>query len=235
MLSLRDFFHLPQVDSLIDLITHEPTGLILVVGLDPRDHLDPAHFIPSGRTGIFRILVRQILEENSKLSAMVVAGNRDVLRVPRGLRRRVGFELVDSTTGYSDLIPAITQLHPGLLVVDQLKPENAAVVLASAHDGARVITQMDTVFRGAEVTRTLYEWGVPNDYLSGLCWVIAVQRIPILCACKRTMRSDPLVVEAIHRRYPSLNIDSNIEYYVPSACEECEHTGHHNDITAFDF
>ena len=107
MLSLRDFFHLPQVDPLIDQITHEPSGLILIAGMDARDHTDPAQFIPSGRTGIFRILVRQILEQNPKLTATVVTESRNVLRVPRGLRQRVNFELVDSTTGYNELIPTI--------------------------------------------------------------------------------------------------------------------------------
>jgi len=235
MLSLRDFFHLPQVDPLIEQITHEPVGLILVAGMDPRDYLDSAHFIPSGRTGIFRILVRQILEGNPKLSATVVAEGRDALRVPRGMRRRVGFKLVDANTSYNELIPAITQLHPGLLVVDQLKPENAAVVLEAAQNGARIITQVNTVFRGAEVARTLQEWGVPDALLSGLRWVIAVQRIPILCECKRATPSDPLTIAAIQQRYPNLKIDTELDYYLSGACDTCEHTGRHNEITAFDF
>ncbi len=235
MLSLRDFFHLPQVDPLIDQITHESTGLILVVGMDLLDHIDPLQYIPSGRMGIFRIMVRQILEQNPKLSTSVIAKSRNVLRVPHSLRRRVSFELIDLTTGYNELIPAITQLHPGLLVVDQLSPENAALVLAAAHDGALVITQIDTVFRGVEITSTLHEWGVPDDHLCGLRWVITVQRIPKLCECKRAMLPEPSVVEAIHRHYPNLEIDTEHEYYVPGVCEECEYTGRHNEITAFDF
>lgn len=235
MLSLRDFFHLPQVDPLIDQISHESTGLILFAGMDMRDQIDPAQFIPSGRTGIFRILVRQILEQNPKLTATVIAESRDVLRVPRGSRRRVSFELVDTTAGYNELIPAITHLNPGLVVIDRLSPENATSVLEAAQYGARIITQMDTVLRGAEVAYALQEWGVPEAHLRGLRWVVTVQRIPRLCACKRAMLPESLVVEAILRHYPNLEIDSELEYDVPGACEECEHTGRHNDITAFDF
>jgi hypothetical protein len=98
MLSLRDFFHLPQVDPIIEQITHESSGLILVAGMDARAHADSAQIIPSGRAGIFRILVRQILEENPRLQATVVAENREALRVPRNLRRRVDFQLVDAST-----------------------------------------------------------------------------------------------------------------------------------------
>ena len=120
-------------------------------------------------------------------------------------------------------------------MIDRLSPENAAVVLEAAQKGSRIITQMETVFRGAEVTRSFREWGVPDAHLSGLRWAIAVQRIPRLCACKRVMPSDPLVVEAIQRHYPTLEIDTELEYAIPGVCEECEHTGRHNEITAFDF
>jgi len=238
MLSLRDFFYLPQVDPIIEQITHDRVGLILVTGMDPREHIlkdDPARFLPSGRAGIFRIFVRQILEENPQLRATIVARNRETFRVPHNLRKRVDFELVNATTRYNDLIPSIAHLHPGLLVVDQLTAENAVVVLKAAQKGSWVISQMDTVFRGAEVTRALYEWGLPRGCLSGLRWVIAMQRIPMLCECKRPVLPDTSVVEAIQRRYSNLCIDPDIKYFVPGACEDCVHTGRHNEITAFDF
>jgi hypothetical protein len=238
MLSLRDFFYLPQVDPIIEQITHDQTGLVLVTGMDPREHIqtdDPARFLPSGRAGIFRILVRQILEGNPQLQATIIAQSRETFRVPRNLRRRVGFEMVNATTDYNDLIPAIAHLHPGLLVVDQLTAENANIVLEAAQKGNWVISQMDTVFRGAEVMRALQEWDIPRGRLSGLRWVIAMQRIPMLCECKRPVLPDTIVVEAIQRRYPNLTVDPNLKYCVPGACETCEHTGRHNEITAFDF
>ena len=120
MLSLRDFFHLPKVDPLIEQITHEPVGLILVAGMDPRDYQDSTHTISSGRMGIFRILVRQILERNPDLRATVVSQSRDTVRVSRRLRRQVTYKLVDSTSGYGEIISTVSQLDPGLLVVDRL-------------------------------------------------------------------------------------------------------------------
>lgn len=113
MLSLRDFFHLPQVDPLIDQLTQDVPGLVLVAGMDSRPHVDPAGFTPSGRGGIFRILVRQILESDTALKATVVAESRDAFRVPRSLYRRVGFKIVKSPGGYAECIRALAQLRPG--------------------------------------------------------------------------------------------------------------------------
>jgi sigma-B regulation protein RsbU (phosphoserine phosphatase) len=237
MLSLSDFFHLPQVDPIIEQLTHDGPGLIVVTGMDPRQHIDtrdPARFLPSGRAGIFRILVRHILEENPGLRATIVAKKREAMRVPRNLRRRVEFELVNATASYVDLIPAITHLHSGLLVVDQLSPENASVVLEAAQKGARIVSQMDTVFRGGEVVRALLEWDLPRGHLSGLRWVVAMQRIPMLCGCKRPVQPHTSVVEAIQRRYPHLKIEQG-DYFAAGNCETCEHSGRHNEITAFDF
>jgi sigma-B regulation protein RsbU (phosphoserine phosphatase) len=238
MLSLRDFFHLPQVDPIIDQLTHDGSGLILVAGMDPRAHAqttDAKRFLSSGRAGIFRILVRQILEVNPTLKATIVAGSRDAFRVPRGLVRRVRFELLDSPEAYAELIPTIARLHPGLLVVDQLTPENATVVLAAAQDGIRVISQMDSVFRGAEVIRVLLSWGIPRGRLSGLRWVVAMQRIPLLCQCKAPVLPGKDLINAIQHRYPHLVVNTMGDYFAAGSCTECEHTGRRNEITAFDF
>ncbi len=235
MLSLRDFFHLPQVDPYLERLTHDGPGLILVAGMDARANVDPTKVLPSGRAGIFRILVRQILEENPRLQATVVAQSREAFRVSRHLRRRVGFEIVTDRTDYTDLIPAVAHLRPGLLVVDQFTPENAAVILAAAQNGVRVISQMDTVFRGAEVAREILYWGVPRGRLSGLVWVIAMQRVPMLCACKCPTLPDPEIVQAIQQRYPHLKIDPTATFYTCGSCTDCDHSGQHNEITAFDF
>ncbi len=235
MLSLRDFFHLPQVDPVIRQIVRAPAGLILVAGLEGRAHADPAQNLPSGRAGIFRILVRQILEENPQLQANIVAESREAFRVPRSLYRRVDFKLANVETGYNELIPAMAHLRPGLLVIDRMMPENAAAILDAAQKGAGVITQMDTVLRGAEVARALLDWGLPRGKLAGLHWVIAMQRVPILCECKRALPPDPEIVAALQRRYPDLSVDPRAEYCVPGACAACEHTGRRNEITAFDF
>jgi sigma-B regulation protein RsbU (phosphoserine phosphatase) len=238
MLSLRDFFHLSQVDSIIDQLTHDGSGLILVAGMDSRIHVqsaDAKRFLSSGRAGIFRILVRQILEVNPTIKATIVAESRDAFRVPRSLIRRVRFELVDSPEAYAELIPAIAHLRPGLLVVDQLTPKNAAAVLGAAQNGVRLISQMDTVFCGAEVIRVLLSWGIPRGRFSGLRWVVSMQRIPLLCECKSPILPDNDIIDAIQHRYPHLAVSKTGVYFAAGSCTECEHTGRRNEITAFDF
>jgi sigma-B regulation protein RsbU (phosphoserine phosphatase) len=235
VLSLRDFFHLPHVDPLIDQLIQERQGLILVAGMDSRPHVDPTGFTPSGRGGIFRILVRQIMDSDSGLKATVVAESRDSLRVPRNLYRRVSFEIVKSTEDYAKSIYTFAQLSPSLLVVDKFIPENAAAILEAAQNGCRVISQMDTVFRGAELPRALLEWRIPRGRFSGIRWVIAMQRVPMLCECKLPSLPEPAAIDAIQRRYPHLEVDSIGTYYVPGSCKICDHTGRRNEITAFDF
>jgi hypothetical protein len=238
MLSLRDFFHLDQIEPIIDQIRQDGPGLIVVAGIDPRAHVQAgtATSIPaSGRAGIFRILVRELLNTNKLMNATILAEGRDAFRVPRSQRRRVHFELVEFPESYRELIPAIAHLRKGLLVVDQLTAENAAVVLEAAQKGNRVIAQLETVFRGAEVARALLDWSVPRGRLSGLRWVITMVRVPMLCDCKRSVTVDGSLVDAIQRRYPHLVVDRKGTFYETGNCEACERSGRFNEITAFDF
>ncbi len=235
MLSLRDFFHLQLVDPYINRLIQAEPGLILIAGMDPRPNTDPAKVLPSGRAGIFRILIRQILEANPRLQATIVAENRNALRVSRHLRRRVSYELVSNRTGYTDLIPAIAHLRPGILVVDKLTPENATVILTAAQNGVCVISQMDTILRGEAINRELLDWGLPRGRLTGLGWVVAMQRIPALCTCKYASLAAPDLIQSIYQRYPHLKIDPTTPFFKRSGCTKCDHSGNHNEISAFDF
>jgi sigma-B regulation protein RsbU (phosphoserine phosphatase) len=235
MLSLRDFFHLPEVDPIIERLTRDGAGLVVVAGMDARHPIESAGFTPSGRAGIFRILVRQILEVNSNLKATVIAGDRSAFRVPRSLYRRVSFEIAQSPEETAEIVEVLGRQDPGLLVVDQLAPENAAAILKAAQNGCRVITQVDTIFRGEELPRVLLEWGVSRARISGLRWVVSLQRVHTLCDCKSSVRPDRMVVEGIQRRYPHLKVDLDRDYFIPGSCKNCNHTGRRNEITAFDF
>jgi sigma-B regulation protein RsbU (phosphoserine phosphatase) len=238
MLSFKDFFHLPQVEPIIDTLTHERSGLIVIAGMNPRAHMQPeetAGFPASGRAGIFRILVREILEANKTLKATIIAENRAAFRVPRGLSRKVHFEPVKSPQDYVDIIPAAAQHRDRILVVDKLTPENAAFALGAAQKGSRVITQMDTIFRGAEVARALLDWGIPRGRISGLRWVVSMQRIAMLCNCKLPAPPDGAIIDAVQQRYPHLRIDPDAAFFATGSCKDCEHTGRRNEITAFDF
>jgi hypothetical protein len=238
MLSLQDFFHLPLVGPIIEQITHDGSGLIIIAGMDPCAHIQTPkldHFSPSGRAGIFRILVRQLLEENPRLKAEILTDDRSTFRVPRSLVRRVIFHLLKSTTEYVDLIPKIADDRSNLLVKDTLSPENVVLCPEAAQSGSRVITQMDTVFRGSEIINNLLSWGVPSDLIEGLRWIIAVQRIPTLCECKIHNSPDEKTIQAIQHRYPKLIFNPKQAYFSKGSCKKCENTGLRNMITAFDF
>jgi len=55
MLALKDFYHLPQVDSLVERVVRGRPGLVVVAGLDPRPGAGAVvdGFLPSGRSTIF--------------------------------------------------------------------------------------------------------------------------------------------------------------------------------------
>ncbi len=89
---LEDFFHLPQLDTLVEQIVTDGPGLIVVAGLDPRPltlSTGQLDFLPSGRPTTFRILLREILTAQSTARAIVVAECKGTVRVPSQLRQRV--------------------------------------------------------------------------------------------------------------------------------------------------
>ena len=70
MLTLDDFFHLPEVEPLLDRLVNDEPGLIIIAGLDPRPVSVPddrAGFLPSGRSTIARIVLRELLDHRHKL------------------------------------------------------------------------------------------------------------------------------------------------------------------------
>lgn len=235
MLSLRDIFHLPLIDPLVDCLVHDGPGLILVAGLESHTAVDMPHLHPSGRTGIFRILVRQVLEANPTLKASVIAESRDVFRVPRRLVGRVHYETVDSLSDSAEIINVTANMRPGLLVIDQALPGNLDAMLQAARHGARVMAQIDTVSRGPDILRVLRSWGASGDSLAGLNWIITLQRIPSLCDCRKPVTPADSLLQALRNRYPHLEIDPSASYYGPYGCRQCEHTGRRNEVTAFDF
>src|SRR5262245_7872482 len=108
MLKLDDFFHLPQLDTLIARLAADTAGLTVVAGLDPRPAIGPAvsdQFLPSGRSAIFRILLAEILAASSPSQVAVVAEDPDAMRIPRR-GRRVTTLLVRPEQTYAEQIAA---------------------------------------------------------------------------------------------------------------------------------
>lgn len=239
MLELRDFFHLPQVDSLIEQLAAAESGLIVVAGLDPRPVSTAAAgggFLPSGRLTIFRILVRQILAAHPTAQAIIVTDDKDLIRIPRQFRRQVQLSLVHHPYTYSHLIADAIRRRPGLLVIDRLNAETGPAALEAAQNHLRVLSQLDTVFTGADVARHLIGLGISQQLLGNLAWIVAVGRVPTLCPrCKQPVLPDAEHLEGLRRRHPNLeNILRAGTFFQPVGCPDCHHTGRAGDVAVFD-
>lgn len=233
MLKLADFYHLPELDAIVGRLIADAPGMIVVAGLDPRPVSEDA-FLPSGRATIFRVLLGEFLDANPGVRAVVVAQERDVVRIPRGYGRRVSFALVQPQLPYPDQIAAAAARRPDLLVVDRLCAETVGPALAAAHGGVRVLTQLDTVFRGAGVAQDLLELGAPPELLGGLRWVVAVQRLPTLCQHCRAAAPMAAQTRARLRALASADADHAAIFYQASGCAHCGGTGRQGDIAVFD-
>jgi len=238
MLELKDFYHLPQVDSLFSQIAEDGPGLVLVAGLDPRPLSESAEvdsLLPSGRSAIFRILMRQIMLAHPTMQAAVVAESRDAVRVSRSLRRRVRFARAWPPDLYRGCIAEAIRRHAGLLVVDYLARENATAAAGAAQVGLRVLSQIDTVYRGADVVQTLHELGVPRQQLHTLSWVVAVQRLATLCPhCSRPDVPSGEQLERLRYRFPQLPEGVVTALARADGCPKCHGSGRLGDVAAFD-
>ncbi|MBM3135339.1 MAG: GAF domain-containing protein [Chloroflexi bacterium] len=238
MLTLKDVFHLPQLDNCIAQLVAAGPGLIVVAGLDPRPLTmppDAAGFLPSGRATIFRILVRQMLEAQPAGRATIVTEDKEVVRLPRELRRRVELLLVEPPFTYAGRLAEAAR-RPDLLVIDRLCPETASAALAAAQSGLRVLSQLDTVFRGADVAAALLDMGAPPERLAGLTGVVAVERLPRLCPkCRQPAPADAHQLADLQRRYPHLaSLLQEATFFQAGGCADCHGSGRHGDVAAFD-
>lgn len=236
MLSLSDFYHLPQLDPLIHQMVTEPSGLLLVAGLDSRPIQGAAGFLPSGRQSLLGILVDEILSAHATKKCIVVTAEKNLLRVPRQFRRRVQVELIKSRQDYPEQIAAAVRSKPGLLVIDEICPETILPALDAARRGVRVLSQYDTIFCGADVSRQLLYLGATRNDLRNLRWVLAVQRMPTLCAkCKQPATLEPVQLERLyaHAALADVRVDEVI-FYQAQGCPHCHNSGRSGDVAVFD-
>jgi len=233
MLGLNDFIHLPELEPRFAEMVAAGPGLVVTAGLDPRPHAAEAGVAPSGRATIFRILAREMLEARG--GGAVVAGSRDVLRLPRRLQRQVSFHLAAASGNYPALIEEACLDEPPMVVVERLEVDTIPAVLAAAAAGHTVLTQMDTVFRGKAVVRSLAETVGAGRAAGAVLWVLTVQRWPTLCPeCKEEVSPLPGRLEAVARRYPDLTLPSAPRFYQAEGCPACRHSGRKGHIAAFD-
>ena len=247
MLSLEHFVHMPELNPLIERLVRESRGLVVVAGLDRRARgqgregspgagVAAGGFLPSGRTAIFRILMYELLAQHPG-PAVVVARDKDAFRIPRRYSRRVTLVQVPPDGACSQSIAWAVRRAPVLLAIDRLDAETVSAAFEAAQAGLRVLSQLDTVLTGADAARQLYDLGASPGQLSGLAWIVSVQRVMTLCQhCKQQVVPDPETVEALSRRHPTVDVESLLSGTVCQAlgCAHCQHTGHLGHVACFD-
>jgi serine phosphatase RsbU (regulator of sigma subunit) len=222
MLMLRDFFHLPELDPLIEQITQPGPGLVVVAGYEkrpetpylrsPQEQAIDIHPnrrslnfdlpLPSGRSTIFTILFQQFLAASPQAKILVITEHPQDMRIPRGSRHQVEFIPVEPDNPYADYshrLGEALQRQPGLLVIDHLTEETIPGALYAARSGLHVLSQFDTVLWGAQAAYQVLSLGgqLPNP--DGLSWVLSVQRLAALCPrCRK-----PVTLTSEHERWLS--------------------------------
>ncbi len=263
ILRLRDFLHLPQLDTLVSQLISEDSGLILLAGIESRlsssengvstgtGNLEM--IVPSGLSALFSILIQEILLEKPDIDAMVVAKEREFLRVPTRLKRRLSYLPVDEEHPFPHQIEMAAKQRPGILVIDHLDVETAPQAFNAAGNGLCVITQFDTVLHGSAILSQMVDLGIPRGQVKNLRWVLTVQRMPVLCPhCKKAIHLAADLAEKLSNRYPHLrnlinkfgeptNIreDSGGEttqpgFFEAQGCEYCHGSGYQGDLSVFD-
>jgi sigma-B regulation protein RsbU (phosphoserine phosphatase) len=232
MLKLDDFFHLPELPMFLEQLLHDEPGLTVVAGLDPRPlATSPGGVLASGRSAMLRVLLRSFFDTYPGATATVITDDKAFIRIPNHLKRHIKLALVKPGDSYADIITRAMQRRPDMLVIDRLCDQTTSAALDAAHQGMRVVSQVDTIFRGASVAQYLLDLGATTAQLGSLRWVVAVQRLQTLCpVCKQPVApSDGQ--QAFLRRY-ALEHEATL-HHAPG-CAACGFTGRQHEVTAFD-
>jgi serine phosphatase RsbU (regulator of sigma subunit) len=261
MFSLRDFFHLPQLDGWVEQLAQGGPGLTVVAGLDSRagrltsaaqpaagEILPSAGLLPSGRSAFFSILIDQVLTSQPEVRCLIIARDQDAVRIPRQFRRRMRVLTVEPPFSYAGRVEAALEKPPGLLVLDRLDSETVNLALSAAWGGLFVLAPLDTVFYGSEAARHLLSLGAAAERLAALRWVFSVQRLSTLCPqCKRAVMPDEAQVtrlQALASLYSAqdglqdlasaFSDPGTLSVYQPVGCLHCRNTGRLGDLSVFD-
>ncbi|HLF24834.1 MAG TPA: SpoIIE family protein phosphatase [Anaerolineae bacterium] len=243
MLDLKDFFHLPEVDVLLAQIVNDQRGITVVAGLGPRSAqsglagTNDGPIAQSGRSTITAILMRHMLDRvalDRKVRALIVGPDRSALRVANHQRKQIEFisAPIDHIDGFSIGLQQAMLRAPDLLVLDRLNTVTAQAAFHAAAAGRRILTQIDTALVGGEVLQELVGLGCSPSQMSLVAWVIAVQRVAVLCThCKQPHRPLAALVETMIERH---TIDGGATFYTAAGCRHCHGTGYLGELTAFD-
>lgn len=234
MLELRDFFHLPQLDRLVTQITATPQGVTVIAGSDaqaPTPDSVEQRFLPSGRSTIFGIFLREWLGADPARKAFIITEKIDSIRVPRQYSRRVEYITIKPPLTFDVGLEMATKRGNGLVVIEHLTPEIAPLLFDASRRGMSVLTQLDTVLRGESVMRQLMPFAREGTDVN--VWIVAVQRWRTLCErCKQPEAIEPARLAEIRLRYPIMA--GQAVYFREGKCAECHMTGRRGDVAAFD-
>lgn len=232
---LDDLFHLPALDEAFARLVADRPGLILVAGIDlmPSSAEEASPLLPSGRTTIFRVLAEALLADDA-VSAALVAYDVAAFRTPRAYRQRVRVQRVQPQQSYGPPIKQALAQGANLLLIDQLTPENAALALAAAAGGVRVLTQCNSAARSVGLARELELLAGKAPQLLPDLWLVSVHRLPLLChVCRR-----PQPLTAAQRlqlqRTPHATLSPDATYHAADGCAHCEQRGRSGTVALFD-
>lgn len=250
MLTLRDFFHLPDLDEQFSQIIASTQGLILVAGWVPAqpDGIDRGKsLLSSGRASIKEVIFNEYMQAHPSARVVSITRSRSEPRRPKIFRGQVTTASVTVKRPYSYLIDAAASSRPDLILLDELLPENAQSIFQAACQGCLVLTQVDTLLCGAEVLAQLEEYPLDPLVLQGLAWVLTVERYARLCPkCRQTDHfADeklqqlahefiPLQPKIHHLQEASHYSGDGVQFYRPARCERCVQTGRSGEVMIFD-
>ena len=234
VVNLNDLFHLPPVDDLIDQLANDGPGLVIVAGFDPHNTTGLTDVLPSGKAGLLRILMRQILAVKPLSRAVMVTEDKESVHVPRNLSRLVNVMTPKANESIADCIARAANHRPDLLVIDSLNADTVVAAISAASQGLRVLAQIDTALRGADLARHLLRWGVRQEQLSALSWVVSIQRMATLCpTCRQPDELDEARANMYTRRF--VGFDPHASYFIAEGCDTCNGAGRRGDVSVFDF
>ncbi len=236
MLDLKDFIHLPVLDGLFDEIASCNQGLVVLAGLEPpRLEGTPieAGVEAGGKSAILNILLRRLLRSRPIGPVLVVASTKDTMRIPARNRKQVEYAVEPQPQELANLFGRARSRGTRLVLVERVAPTNAGTILRAARAGLLLVTQLDTIFRGGQIARTLLDWGISQADLGGLAWVITAERLPLLCEhCKREDQVEPAQLEEIKRRWGEM--ERGAKFWRAEGCDECGGSGRKGVAAVFD-
>ena len=253
LLKLRTFFPYHEMEGLVEKMTSDQAGLIIVAGPDSRSiPSNNEKTRSSGRTSIFRVLMDELIAALAPGLVVVVSSDRDFLRIPRYMQKRILVLTVDTHLNYETQIKAAIRRHPALIVLDHLNQDTLQPALKTASQGFKILTQIETVFRGSTLVRYLMDLGANPENIGVLKWILAVQRMETLCPhCKQPdfpssfqrlrfmdflnrWGNPHLMSETNNTAAIPLFDPDKLVFFQSKGCSNCRNTGHLGDIAVVD-